>query len=178
METEKKQNFSTVERWISANSDLSNFGDALKTLVSYACVEWFRRTTGEILDSSEALSRVLLARLPQFRIAEWLENPKDHCPEIADFCDKIKTLPLPDALKKEPSDKLDLRGVQCPMNAVRSRLVMSGYPAQKTLNIYLDDGSPIENVPGALVADGHQVLSREKKDGYWHLKVVKPLNKE
>lgn len=178
MENVRKEENSSIGRWISANSGLSNFDETLKTLVSYACVEWFRRATGEILESSEALARVLLARLPQFLVAQWLENPRDYCMEIADFCDRIKTLPLPDALKREPVDELDLRGVQCPLNAVRARLVMAGYPANKTLNILLDEGSPIENVPGALVADGHEVVSREKKQEYWRLQVVKHFNKE
>ena len=93
--------------------------------------------------------------------------------EIADFCEKAKTLPLPAALQGEIHSVLDLRGVKCPLNAARSRIVMSGYPAGKTLKIWLDDGSPIENVPGSLVADGHKVLSREKKSNYWEISVVK-----
>ena len=74
-------------------------------------------------------------------------------------------------------DVLDLRGVVCPGNAARSRLVMSGYPRGRVLKIDLDEGSPIENVPGALVADGCSILSREKKDGFWEISVVKPLDK-
>ena len=81
-------------------------------------------------------------------------------------------------LEGEVPALLDLRGVACPRNAVRSRLVMAGYPCGKVLEIWLDSGSPIENVPGSLVADGHKVLNREKKADYWVLKVVKPDNKE
>jgi TusA-related sulfurtransferase len=72
---------------------------------------------------------------------------------------------------------LDLRGVVCPGNSVRARLVMGGFPVERTLDIYLDDGAPIENVPGSLVADGIKVLSRKKTGNYWTLTVVKPINK-
>jgi TusA-related sulfurtransferase len=53
---------------------------------------------------------------------------------------------------------------------------MSGYPRGRVLKIDLDEGSPIENVPGALVADGCSIVSREKKDGFWEISVVKPLD--
>jgi TusA-related sulfurtransferase len=55
---------------------------------------------------------------------------------------------------------------------------MAGYPRGKELEIWLDEGSPIENVPGSLVADGNKVVFREKKGDYWVIKVVKPDNKE
>ena len=51
------------------------------------------------------------------------------------------------------------------------------YPAGRTLKIWLDEGSPIENVPGSLIADGHKVLSREKKGNYWEISVVKSDSK-
>ena len=169
---------STIGRWIAANGLAPNFAEALKTLVSYACAEWFRRCTGAVLAPGEALSRVLLARLPGISLASWLESPVEHSLEIADFCEKTKVSALPDALQCELPTFLDLRGVECPRNAARSRLVMAGYPEGKILEIWLDDGSPIENVPGALVADGHKVVFRQKTGDYWVLKVVKQVKKE
>jgi TusA-related sulfurtransferase len=106
-------------------------------------------------------------------VGEWSENPEKYMDEIADFCENAKILPLPAALQGEIPSVLDLRGVKCPLNAARSRIVMSGYPAGRTLKILLDEGSPIENVPGSLVADGHKVLSREKKGNFWEISVVK-----
>lgn len=168
----------TIGRWIEANANLPNFAEALKTLVSYACAEWFRREWGGVIAPGEALSRVILAPPQGCPLSSWLENPTRFGPEIADFCEKIKILPLPESLRCEIPEILDLRGVECPKNAARSRLVMSGYPSGKTLEIWLDDGSPIENVPGALVADGHKVLYREKKGDFWAIKVVKREQKE
>ena len=157
---------STVVKWMLSHRDDAGFGDALKSLISYACVEWLRVTFGVQLAPEDALSRVMLADLPADR----------HCEEIAAFCEKAKSgEPLPGVTVDVP-DVLDLRGVVCPGNAARSRLVMSGYPRGRVLKIDLDEGSPIENVPGALVADGCSILSREKKDGFWEISVVKPLD--
>ncbi|MBR5693224.1 MAG: sulfurtransferase TusA family protein [Fibrobacter sp.] len=169
---------SPIAKWIEANSGKETFGNALRQLVSLACVEWIRRSGGGLLPPEEALSRVLLAHACDGPLDEWLEDPAAHSGEIAAFCESLKSRPLPAELAGDAPSVLDLRGVACPRNAVRSRLVMAGYPCGKVLEIWLDNGSPIENVPGSLVADGHKVLNREKKADYWVLKVVKPDNKE
>ena len=164
---------SPIVRWIEANRETEGFAESLRKLLMYACVEWIRRGTSALLTPEEALSKIVCCALPQFPVSEWAETPEKYTDEIADFCEKAKTQPLPAALQGEIPSVLDLRGVKCPLNAARSRIVMSGYPAGRTLKILLDDGSPIENVPGSLVADGHKVLSREKKGDFWEISVVK-----
>ncbi|MBR4915569.1 MAG: sulfurtransferase TusA family protein [Fibrobacter sp.] len=172
-----EQNGSSVAKWMLAHRGEPGFGDALKSLLSYACAEWFRASLGAQLPPEVALSRIVLADLPDYPVGAWLEHPEDHCDEIARFCEAVKTgLPLTGVAAEIP-DELDLRGVVCPGNAVRSRLVMSGYPRGRVLKISLDEGSPVENVPGALVADGCSIVSREKKDGFWEICVVKPPDK-
>ena len=173
MEESGKKIESPIARWINANRGTEGFADSLRKLLMYACVEWIRRGTSALLTPEEALSKIVCCALPQFPVGEWAETPEKYMDEIAGFCEKAKTLPLPAVLQGEIPSVLDLRGVKCPLNAARSRIVMSGYPAGKTLKILLDDGSPIENVPGSLVADGHKVLSREKKSNYWEISVVK-----
>lgn len=168
---------SSIVRWMHEHADDAGFDEALKSLVSYACAEWFLRSKSVVLSPPDALSRFVLAGSREYPVGMWLEIPERFCSEIADFCEKVKTgFPL-EGLSVEIPDELDLRGVECPGNAVRSRLVMSGYPRGRILKISLDEGSPIENVPGALVADGCSIVSREKKDGFWVISVVKPTNK-
>ena len=162
-----------LERWLDAQKELPGFEGALRRLLGFACVEWFRRSTGAVVSPEEALSRVVALNLPDYPVASWLDLPTRFTSQIADFCEKTKVLPLPEPLKGPIPEVLDLRGVKCPLNAARSRIVMSGYPAGRTLKILLDEGSPIENVPGSLVADGHKVLSREKKGDFWEISVVK-----
>jgi tRNA 2-thiouridine synthesizing protein A len=52
---------------------------------------------------------------------------------------------------------LDLRGVPCPMNWVRARLVLEGMAPGETLELRLDDGEPLESVPQSAAEDGHRV---------------------
>ena len=168
---------SPIVRWIKTNRGTEGFTESLRKLLMYACVEWIRRGTSALLSPEEAISKIVCCGLTEFPVGEWSENPENFMDEIADFCEKVKSLPLPVALQGEIPSLLDLRGVKCPLNSVRSRIVMSGYPADRVLKIWLDEGSPIENVPGSLIADGHKVLSREKKDNYWEISVVKTNSK-
>ena len=178
MDKRETDTTTTLSRWMDAHRGEPGFEDALRRLVSYACVECFRRAVGVVLAPEEALARMVVARLPGCPLGEWLEDPQANCAAIAAFCDQAKSGPLPEGLSADFPDVLDLRGVVCPGNAVRSRLVMAGYPLGKTLEILLDEGSPVENVPGALVADGCHIVSREKKQNYWAISVVKPDNKK
>ena len=162
-----------LEKWMDAQKGTPGFEVALRRLISFACSEWFRRDNAVPVAPDEALARVLATDLPEYPLGKWLDSHARFAPEIADFCEKTKVDPLPAALKGTFPERLDLRGVVCPNNAMRSRLVMSGLPEGAELEIYLDDGSPIENVPGALVADGHIVKNRQKKDGFWSISVVK-----
>ena len=164
---------SPLEKWIEFQKDNPGFAEALKRLVSFACAEWLRRGRGEVVAPETALAHVLAANIPEFPLGTWLDSPVRFAPEIADFCEKTKVSPLPEALRGDFPTVLDLRGVICPNNAVRSRLVMNGLPEGSSLDIYLDEGSPIENVPGALVADGHIVKKRQKNGDFWVISVVK-----
>ena len=168
-----KKEKSALEKWIDAQRGNPGFEEALRRLVSFACSEWFRRENQVAVAPEEALARVLAIDLADYPLGKWLDSPARFAPEIADFCEKTKVDPLPAALKGTFPERLDLRGVVCPNNAMRSRLVMAGLPEGAELEIFLDDGSPIENVPGALVADGHIVKKRQKKEGFWSISVVK-----
>lgn len=163
---------SPIVRWLKANQNSPSFQGALRKLLSFACAEWFLKGSGTVVPPEQALSWVVSANLPQFPLGQWLED-QDHLDEIAGFCESVKTLPLPEGLERELPKVLDLRGVVCPRNSARSRLVMAGLPEGYHMTIYLDEGSPIENVPGSLVADGHIVEKRVKKEGFWELTVVK-----
>lgn len=68
----------------------------------------------------------------------------------------------------------DLRGVACPMNFVRVKLELAAMPSGAILEIWLDDGQPIENVPRSAQGEGHTILSQEKEsEGYWKVLIKK-----
>ena len=62
----------------------------------------------------------------------------------------------------------DLRGVGCPMNLVYAKVEFSKMEPGQILELILDDGPPINNVPRAVTLEGHEVLVREQlADGAW-----------
>ena len=67
----------------------------------------------------------------------------------------------------------DFRGVACPMNFVKTKIELSTMQSGQLLEILLDDGQPIQNVPGSVRQEGHDVLSTEKVDNYWKVLIRK-----
>lgn len=68
----------------------------------------------------------------------------------------------------------DLRGVLCPMNFVRTKLELATLQSGDLLEILLDDGKPIENVPGSVRLEGHTVLHEtQQSDGHWSVLIRK-----
>ena len=52
---------------------------------------------------------------------------------------------------------LDLSGVPCPLNWVRTRLALEAMAAGERLTVRLDSGEPLESVPRSAREDGHEV---------------------
>jgi sulfite reductase (ferredoxin) len=69
---------------------------------------------------------------------------------------------------------LDLTGVACPMNFVKTKIRLSTMPAGSQLDVILDHGEPIINVPLSLEEQGQKVLSKDRvSDGQWRIRVEK-----
>jgi sulfite reductase (ferredoxin) len=58
----------------------------------------------------------------------------------------------------------DLRGVACPMNYVKTKLKLEMMDEGELLEVWLDAGDPIRNVPVSLRNDGHKILQQEAMD--------------
>ena len=71
--------------------------------------------------------------------------------------DEQLTLPSSDV-------ELDLRGVICPYNFVKTKLKLETLEQGQVLSVLLDDGDPIRNVPRSVQNEGHTVLSQERVD--------------
>jgi TusA-related sulfurtransferase len=52
---------------------------------------------------------------------------------------------------------LDLTGVACPMNWVKTKLALERLHAGDELTVRLDAGEPLESVPRSAREDGHDV---------------------
>ena len=72
-----------------------------------------------------------------------------------------------------PDVKKDFRGVMCPMNFVKTKIALTQMQSGQILEILLDDGAPIENVPGSVKNEGHTILSTEKVENYWKVLIKK-----
>ena len=59
--------------------------------------------------------------------------------------------------------ELDLTGVPCPMNWVRTRLALERLPAGERLRVVLDEGEPLASVPRSAREDGHDVTIDENR---------------
>ena len=67
----------------------------------------------------------------------------------------------------------DFRGVACPMNFVKTKIELSSMKSGELLEILLDVGAPIKNVPGSIRNEGHFVLEEIKNKDFWSVLIRK-----
>ena len=67
----------------------------------------------------------------------------------------------------------DFRGVACPMNFVKTKIELASMKSGELLEILLDDGAPIKNVPGSVRNEGHFVLEEIKNKDFWSVLIRK-----
>jgi len=67
----------------------------------------------------------------------------------------------------------DFRGVACPMNFVKTKIELSTMKSGELLEILLDDGAPIKNVPGSVRNEGHDVLEEKQNENFWSVLIRK-----
>jgi len=67
----------------------------------------------------------------------------------------------------------DLSGVACPMNFVKTKMELSKLGSGDVLEILLDDGAPIDNVPKSVAGEGHTVEAPTKEGNGWRVRIVK-----
>ena len=70
-------------------------------------------------------------------------------------------------------EELDLRGVICPYNFVKTKLKLESLETGAQLRVLLDAGEPMRNVPQSIINEGHQILKQEKIDQYYQVVIQK-----
>lgn len=68
---------------------------------------------------------------------------------------------------------MDLRGVLCPMNFVKTKLKLEGMDTGQVLEVVLDGGEPIQNVPKSIKEEGHRIVEVKREDDHFRLKIEK-----
>lgn len=69
----------------------------------------------------------------------------------------------------QPDAELDLRGVICPYNFVKTKLKLETMERGQILSVLLDEGDPIQNVPRSVSNEGHTILSQDHVDGFYRV---------
>ncbi len=75
-----------------------------------------------------------------------------------------------------PDAQLDLRGTPCPINFVRTKLYLEKMAPGALLEVWLDPGEPIEQVPDSLVMEGYNIEEIKDCGGFFALKIRRPTN--
>lgn len=73
-----------------------------------------------------------------------------------------------------PDDRLDLRGTPCPINFVRTKLQLEKMAPDSLLEVWLDAGEPVDQVPDSLAMAGYVIERLEDCSGYFALQVRRP----
>lgn len=78
-------------------------------------------------------------------------------------------------LPTPPDARLDLRGTPCPINFVRTKLRLEKMLPGSLLEVWLDPGEPIEQVPDSLKMEGYTIEQLEDRTDFFVLKVRRPV---
>ena len=66
---------------------------------------------------------------------------------------------------------LDLRGVMYPINFVKTKLKLESMEPGEVLEVILDSGDPIQNVPKSIKEEGHKIVEVKKEGDFFRIKV-------
>ena len=70
-------------------------------------------------------------------------------------------------------EALDLRGVACPTNYVRVRVALEPLVPGEEIEVLIDAGEPVQNVPRSLRDDGERIVALTAEDDHYRLRVRK-----
>jgi TusA-related sulfurtransferase len=68
---------------------------------------------------------------------------------------------------------LDITGDCCPMTFVKVKLALAKMSSGEELDVALNEGEPLDNVPRTAVEQGHEVLSVRQEGGVHHVLIRK-----
>jgi len=74
-----------------------------------------------------------------------------------------------------PDARLDLRGTPCPINFVKTKLRLEQMAPGSLLEVWLDPGEPVQQVPDSLVVEGYSVEVMQADASFFVVQVRRPL---
>ena len=71
------------------------------------------------------------------------------------------------------TERLDLRGVRCPLNWAKAKVRLEQLPRDTTLELVLDDPKAVRDIPRAAEAHGYVVAEVTAIEGQlWHIRIM------
>ena len=71
-------------------------------------------------------------------------------------------------------DKVDITDVNCPVTFVKTKVALEELDEGQILQVHLNGGEPVQNVPRSLKEEGHEILELlDNGDGTFELYVKK-----
>lgn len=71
-------------------------------------------------------------------------------------------------------DKVDITDVKCPVTFVKTKVALEELDEGQVLQVHINDGEPVQNVPRSLKEEGHEILALDDNgDGTFELYVRK-----
>lgn len=68
---------------------------------------------------------------------------------------------------------MDLRGIVCPVNFVKTKIQLEKMNIGEILEVWLDPGEAIESIPPSVIEEGHKILLQEQKENYFKVLILK-----
>ena len=71
-------------------------------------------------------------------------------------------------------EAIDITDVVCPVTFVKTKVALEEMDDGQILQVHLNDGEPVQNVPRSVKDEGHQILKlRDNEDGTYELFIKK-----
>ena len=71
-------------------------------------------------------------------------------------------------------EKIDITDVTCPITFVKTKVTLEEMDEGQILQVHLNDGEPVQNVPRSIREEGHEVLElNDNNDGTFELFIKK-----
>jgi len=121
---------------------------------------WLKETQGLVAESKRVYDKLNTDKSLRIRVGTTEKPPQEAKPQEKNGGSAVHT-------------RIDLLGVKCPFNYVKTKLKLETMESGNILEVLLDDGEPAENVPRSIQNDGHKLLSLEKQNGHFKMLVEK-----
>lgn len=71
-------------------------------------------------------------------------------------------------------EKIDITDVTCPITFVKTKVALEEMDEGQILQVHLNEGEPVQNVPRSIREEGHEVLElNDNNDGTFELFIKK-----